>query len=118
MDPSYDDVHILWNFHVTIAQAHHSAMSREVTPAKGKETTIGLNDILKSLNHQLGLLDGDLGAWNCMIREAFRGLSCEIITKDSGLKNQEDVLTEFTEAVCFQLGVDDFNISVLNTFAN
>lgn len=51
MDPSYDDVHILWNFHVTVAQAHHLAMLKEVTPEKGKETSVGLNDTLKSLNH-------------------------------------------------------------------
>ena len=53
VDPSYDDVHTLWTFHVTVAWAHHLTMSREVTPEKGKETTAGLNDILKSLNHQL-----------------------------------------------------------------
>ena len=52
-----------------------------------------------------------------MIREAFRGLSCEIITDDNRLKNQ-DVLTEFEEAICLQLEVDDFNISVLDTFAS
>lgn len=39
-------------------------MSREVTPTNGKETIAGLNDILKSLNHQIELLDRDLGGWN------------------------------------------------------
>ena len=57
MDPLHDDVHTLWNFHVTIAQAHHSTMSREVIPAKRKRTTGKLNDILMSLDHQLELLD-------------------------------------------------------------
>ena len=42
-------------------------MSREVTPAKGKEATVGLNDILKSLSHQLKLLDENLSAWNNMM---------------------------------------------------
>lgn len=37
MNPSHADVLILWDFHVTISQAYHSAMSRESTPAKGKD---------------------------------------------------------------------------------
>ena len=31
-----------------------------------------------------------------MIKEAFKGLSCKMITEDNKLKNQEDVLTELT----------------------
>ena len=53
-----------------------------------------------------------------MIREAFRGLSCEIITKDNELKNQEDVLIEFIEGIHLQIEVDDFNISALDTFSS
>lgn len=51
------------------------------------------------------------------IREAFRGLSCELITEDNKLKNQ-DVLIEFAEAIRLQLEVEDFSISVLDTLAS
>lgn len=52
------------------------------------------------------------------IKEAFKELSYEIITKENRVKNQQEILIEFAEAIRLQLEGDDFNISVLDTFAN
>ena len=37
MNPSHEYVLILWDFHVTVVQAYHFAMSREPIPTKGKD---------------------------------------------------------------------------------
>ena len=56
MDPSHEDVLILLDFHVTIVQAYHFAMSREPTPTKGKTkrrwSNNTINIITPSLHHK------------------------------------------------------------------
>ena len=52
------------------------------------------------------------------IKEDFKELSCEIITEDNGVKSQQVIVTEFAKVIRLQLEMDDFNISVLDTFAN
>ena len=53
-----------------------------------------------------------------MISECFKKLSCRDMNENDELKKEEDILTEFTKTIHLQLEADDFNLSIMNTFAS